>query len=421
MGYHPTPHQRRIHSSKKRFRVCNLGRRSGKSYLAAHEIIPWLLTPNTRGWIVAPSYNLAQKVAREVKQIVIRELKLPLESKKEVNGDLYFMRLSGLNSELAVKSADSPESLIGEGIDYLVIDEMALISRQTYEMFLRPTLADRQGWALFCSTPRSYNYFYKLYEMGQSKQHPDWESWQVPSWESPFFKDDIEQLKRTLTRETFLQEIGAEFVSFAGAVFNFDRFTQVKKRLKYNPELPTYVGIDFGYRTSCAVVLQCKNYPDRLSDLYQIDEIFLENSKTEDLAKLIKGLPYPITAYFGDPAGAGSNLQTGISDFQVFARQYGIRIRSRKDKQSRDVVNRISHMRRWFEDANGDTHFFVAERCKKSISSYENYRYPTHKEDQQLREVPLKDGVNDHINDCLGFILVNLFPIKSRTAGIIEW
>ena len=94
-----------------------MGRRSGKSWMAAHEIIPWLLTPNTRGWIVAPNYNLGQKVAREVKRIIIRELKLPVESKKEISGDLYFMRLSGLNSEIAVRSADSPESLIGEGID----------------------------------------------------------------------------------------------------------------------------------------------------------------------------------------------------------------------------------------------------------------------------------------------------------------
>ena len=182
---------------------------------------------------------------------------------------------------------------------------MALISRQTYEMFLRPTLADRQGWALFCSTPRSYNYFHTLFERGPDPKFPDWESWQVPSWKSPFFKDDIEELKRTLTRETFLQEIGAEFCSFTGAVFNFDRFTQVKKNLRYDPRLPTYVGIDFGYRTSCAVVLQCRNYPDRLSDIYQIDEIFLQDSKTEELAKLVKGLPYNITAYFGDPAGAG--------------------------------------------------------------------------------------------------------------------
>ena len=53
------------------------------------------------------------------------KLKLPIENKKEVNGDLYYMKLAGLNSELSVKSADSPESLIGEGVDYLVIDEAA--------------------------------------------------------------------------------------------------------------------------------------------------------------------------------------------------------------------------------------------------------------------------------------------------------
>lgn len=397
-----------------------MGRRSGKSFLAAHEIIPWLLTPNTRGWIVAPNYNLGQKIAREVKRIIIRELKLPIESKKEISGDLYFMRLSGLNSEIAVRSADSPDSLIGEGIDYLVIDEMALISKQTYEMFLRPTLADRQGWVLFCSTPRGFNYFEQLYRYGKDKKHPDWESWQVPSWESPFFKDDIEQLKRTLTRETFLQEIGAEFTSFAGKVYDFDRFTQVKTHLKYDPHLPTYISCDFGFRASCAVVLQIRNNPDGLSDIYQIDEIYLENSTTEELAKLVKALPYHVVAYFGDPAGAGSNLQTGLSDFQVF-KKFNMQIRCRKDRHSRDVINSITHVRRWFEDANGQSHFWVAKRCKKSIQSYENYRYPTHKQDQQLKEMPLKDGVNDHIADALRFGIVNLFPIRSRTAGVIDW
>tara|TARA_R100001510_G_C7564322_1_gene143188 strand:- start:332 stop:703 length:372 start_codon:yes stop_codon:yes gene_type:complete len=122
----------------------------------------------------------------------------------------------------------------------------------------------------------------------------------------------------------------------------------------------------------------------------------------------------------GDPAGAGSNLQTGLSDFQVFAK-FGMRIRSRKDRLSRDVINSISHARRWMEDANGEKHFFVAKRCKKSIQSYENYRYPDHKKDQQLKEMPLKDGVNDHIADCYRFMICNLFPIKSRQAGMIDW
>jgi hypothetical protein len=92
-----------------------MGRRSGKSWSAAHEILPWLLTPNTRGWIVGPNYSLANKIAREVKRVVMTQLKLPILSKKEISGDLYYMKLAGLNSELSVKSAENADSLIGDG------------------------------------------------------------------------------------------------------------------------------------------------------------------------------------------------------------------------------------------------------------------------------------------------------------------
>jgi len=115
LGYEPTPQQLQVHNSKSRFRVCLMGRRSGKSFMAAHEILPWLLTPNTRGWIVGPNYALANKIAREVKRVVMTQLQLPLESKKEISGDLYYMKLAGLNSELSVKSAENQESLIGDG------------------------------------------------------------------------------------------------------------------------------------------------------------------------------------------------------------------------------------------------------------------------------------------------------------------
>tara|TARA_R100001594_G_scaffold40078_2_gene71922 strand:- start:2261 stop:2539 length:279 start_codon:yes stop_codon:yes gene_type:complete len=92
-----------------------MGRRSGKSWSAAHEILPWLLTPKTRGWIVGPNYSLANKIAREVKRVVMTQLKLPILSKKEISGDLYYMKLAGLNSELSVKSAENADSLIGDG------------------------------------------------------------------------------------------------------------------------------------------------------------------------------------------------------------------------------------------------------------------------------------------------------------------
>tara|TARA_R100001530_G_scaffold972_1_gene1713 strand:- start:52 stop:309 length:258 start_codon:yes stop_codon:yes gene_type:complete len=73
------------------------------------------LSPGTRGWIVAPTYDLADKIARIIKEDLLVRLKLPVESKKEISGQLYYMKLAGLNSELWVKSADAPESLLGEG------------------------------------------------------------------------------------------------------------------------------------------------------------------------------------------------------------------------------------------------------------------------------------------------------------------
>ena len=135
----------------------------------------------------------------------------------------------------------------------------------------------------------------------------------------------------------------------------------------------------------------------------------MKNVKTEDFGKVISSYHTILQHTTAIEAGIGTNLQTGMSDFSVFSKQYGIRIHSRRDKLSRDIPNSVSHVRRWFEDANGDPHFFVATQRKESIQSYENYRYQTHKEDQALKEVPLKDGRFDHCADALRFFLCQLF------------
>ena len=115
IGYKPTKNQLAIHDSTARFRINISGRRAGKSWSAAKEIEPWILSPGTRGWIVAPTYELADKIARIVKEDLLLKLKLPIAAKKEINGQLYYFKVAGLNSELWVKSADAPDSLIGEG------------------------------------------------------------------------------------------------------------------------------------------------------------------------------------------------------------------------------------------------------------------------------------------------------------------
>jgi len=47
-----------------------------------------------------------------------------------------------------VKSADDPDSLRGQGLDYLVVDEAAFVPERGWIEALRPALTDRRGGAL---------------------------------------------------------------------------------------------------------------------------------------------------------------------------------------------------------------------------------------------------------------------------------
>jgi len=178
--------------------------------------------------------------------------------------------------------------------------------------------------------------------------------------------------------------------------------------------------LDFGYRHAAAIVIQLHNERKGFADIHQIDELSLKNVKTEDFARKLNAMPYTFTGIWGDPAGSGTNLQSGISDIAVF-RQHNLRVNIRRDSITRNVVSGVSHVRRWFEDAAGDTHFYINPKCNESIQAYENYHYPEHRENSALRHEPQKDGKFDHHCDALRFLLTNLFPMRSRSAGVIDW
>ena len=118
-------------------------------------------------------------------------------------------------------------------------------------MYLSPTLSDRKGKAVFISTPEGFNWLYDLFLLGKSDEL--WESHQAPSWDNGFAfpegQDDrfLIERKRNMAKELFDQEYGAQFTSFEGRVYPFDRNLDVGY-YPYNPHLPTFCSIDFGYR-----------------------------------------------------------------------------------------------------------------------------------------------------------------------------
>jgi len=119
-----------------------------------------------------------------------------------------------------VRSADNPESLRGDGLNFVVLDECAFMRQSAWRESLRPALSDRRGGAMFISTPKGRNWFWRLFLRGQDAGEPDWASWQRPTSENPYIDPaEIEAAKRELPERIFRQEYLAEFLDDAGGVF----------------------------------------------------------------------------------------------------------------------------------------------------------------------------------------------------------
>jgi len=221
LGYTPHPGQIEVHRSRASRRVLACGVRFGKTLCAAMEGIAAALEPAQRsiGWVVAPTYDLADKVFRELVMLAGDRLSHRIISLRENDRRLLLRNMAGGISEIRGKSADNPVSLLGEGLDWLIVDEAARLKPAIWQGHLSQRLIDKRGWALLISTPAGKGWFHELYRRGQSDD-PDHASWNHPSWTNPYLdRDLIEQERSRLPERVFAQEYGGEFVEGAGQVF----------------------------------------------------------------------------------------------------------------------------------------------------------------------------------------------------------
>jgi hypothetical protein len=223
LGYEPHAGQLAVHRSTARFRVVACGVRWGKTTAAAMEAIAAALEPKESaiGWVVAPTYDLADRVFREVEVIVLERLRHRLVQKKEAERRILLRNMAGGVSEIRAKSADNPVSLLGEGLDFVVVDEAARLKPLIWQNHVSQRLIDKRGWALLISTPKGKGYFYGLFRRGQgAARDPDYESWNMPTWTNPLLDRALIEAERAkLPQRVFEQEYGAQFCEGAGAVF----------------------------------------------------------------------------------------------------------------------------------------------------------------------------------------------------------
>lgn len=213
--------QREVLSSGARFIVLITGRRWGKSKAGAL----WLLDgamgpeagPGTVCQWVAPTYSVCKFGWRELVRLGNQIPGTTIMSPRRPTVDSLMTLPNG--AEIVLGSADHPDSLRGEGLSRLAIDEAAMVPPSAWTEALYPALTDHMGRALLISTPKGPNWVHKRYQRGQDPSDPLYQSFRFPSASNPYLSPDIiADARAELPDAIFRQEYLAEFIA-DGAVF----------------------------------------------------------------------------------------------------------------------------------------------------------------------------------------------------------
>lgn len=180
--------------------------------MALNEIIKKSIEKAGLYWFIGPTY-------RQVKSIAWVRIKNLLQKSRDFwKFNEQELSVSSLlnGTRIELKGADNEDSLLGVGLDGVVMDECALQKQGVWDRVVRPMLVDKQGWALFISTPRGRNWFFDLF----TTQDDNWQSWRHPTSINRFIpQSEIELAKGGMPARLFQQEFMAEFLDDETGVF----------------------------------------------------------------------------------------------------------------------------------------------------------------------------------------------------------
>lgn len=278
-GYKPNSWQKIVREVDARFKIFAVGRRGGKTLYCVRDskdgLVTDLVLPSQHVWIVAPDYNLTQRVWDDLYGLCVGSFKPIIQRINNTKGNYKIETAFGTTIE--AKSADDPERLVGVGLTKIIVDEAAMVNRKAWTQSLRPTLIDHKGKAIFISTPKGKNWFWELWERGQLKEELDWQSWRFTTYDNEYLdKEEIEKSVQDMPDYEYRQEILAQFEETAEQIFR-----KVKDRAIGSEKEPQKghrysVGVDLGRKTSYTVI----TVVDEMTDPYEV--VHIDRFKTVD-------------------------------------------------------------------------------------------------------------------------------------------
>ena len=397
------PAQGEVFSATNRFRVLVAGRRFGKSYLACIELLKAALErPGETYFYCAPTYRMAKDIAwKTLKKIIPNSL---VRSKNETE-----LRMELVNdSSIELKGTENAAALRGRSLSGVVLDEAAFMEAEVWFEVLRPALADKQGWALFISTPEgTASWFYDLWCYVDEDTTGDWKRWCFTTIQGGNVPpEEVEAARAQLDARTFRQEFEASFENLSGLVAISFNDANIDKEVRDLPILPLLLGVDFNVDPMSGICAVKKG-----DELWVFDEIIMTGGATTwDFAEEVinrYGVERRIVACPDPTGGARKTAGVGATDHSIL-RKSGFNVSTpRSPWKIRDKVTAVNTA---LLDASGARRCKIHPRCRELIKALRTLTYAPG------TSLPNKNLGVDHAFDAFGYLCLQTFNLAKPEA-----
>lgn len=227
--------QRTVTLSNARFKVVRAGRRSGKTILkqetmlfkAVAKVTGLARTVKDRSVIfIAPTQKQARTIVWEAFKSRLGKIGEYNESRLEIRVPTE----DGGKSTIFIGGWENRENYRGmPNVVHLEFDELDTMQDFFigWQEIFRPMLIDTGGSAGFGGTPKKENPNLRRLEK-QYANDPEWAFFHFTTADNPHIAPgEIEKARETMDADTFKQEIMAEYVDNAGALFHYSALLDV--------------------------------------------------------------------------------------------------------------------------------------------------------------------------------------------------
>jgi hypothetical protein len=294
-------------------------------------------------------------------------------------------------------------------LNFVVLDEFAMLDPKMWEMVLEPALSDRRGRALFVGTPMGYNWAYDTYLKGVSDSD-SWKSWQYTTLQGGnVLPEEVEAKRSSMDPRAFRQEFEASFETLFGRVYsNFDRNLNVDREIRDNGG-EILVGMDFNVNPMSAVI------GVRAADeLHILKSLEVQTSNTDEMASELRRL-YPGRPIVVCPDPSANQRRTsaaaGVTDISILQR-FGFQVDA--SRSAIPVVDRVNATQAMLCDAAGRRRVKVHPDCKSLIKALDGQTY------KEGTSIPDKDSGLDHITDAFGYLVWQRFNLLANRAATVS-